>query len=136
MYYLPLRFISVGSDITVCATRIVAIFDAKTVQGKRMAKAAKDSGIYLDARGGRALRSLILMDNDAVIACSLMPITLYKRLQDGQQLYVKNMVRVKDNIKRQFVDKAAEDGITVVETDEYEEVDSAVEDPENKAYPL
>jgi regulator of extracellular matrix RemA (YlzA/DUF370 family) len=120
MFYVPLRFISVGADNVVCASRIIAILDPLSNQGKRLLSQVKKAGNAIDARGGKKLRALILMDNDLLIMSSVSPITLFKRIERNDTFFIKNMQRIDEALMEQFVAQAAEDGIRVIEKDEYE----------------
>lgn len=132
MYQLPLRFISVGSDVVICATRIIGIFNPQTVYGKRLMRSARENNNLIDVRGGRGLRSLILLDNDGVVASSIHPITLFKRIEDGEKVYIKSMASIKETMKKAYITRAKEDGIVIVDKDDYEQLEKDLTSKENR----
>ena len=48
---------------------------------RRLSRAAKDAGTYLDLTAGRTTKALVLMDNGKVYGCALTPRTIAQRIQ-------------------------------------------------------
>lgn len=71
MYQLPLRFIRVSDDVSICATRIVAIMSTNAYQARRTIKDEKQAGTLINAAGRAKVNSAIFLDNGSVIASPL-----------------------------------------------------------------
>lgn len=71
MYQLPLRFIKVSDDVSICATRIVAIMSTNAYQARRTIKDEKQAGTLINAAGRAKVNSAIFLDNGSVIASPL-----------------------------------------------------------------
>lgn len=77
-YMLPLRFIKVssptnetGSDIAICATRIVAIMSTSSYYARKTVKEERQNGTLINAAGREAAKSAVWLDNGTVIASPL-----------------------------------------------------------------
>lgn len=78
-YYLPLNFVKVSigrsdnrqADVTVCATRIVAIMSTDIYQARKTIAAEKKNGTLINAAGTNKVKSAVFMDNGTVIASPL-----------------------------------------------------------------
>ena len=68
---LPLKFIRVSDQMSICATRIVAIMSTQAYQARRLIKDEKRADTLLNAAGRDAVRSAIILDNGAVVASPL-----------------------------------------------------------------
>jgi regulator of extracellular matrix RemA (YlzA/DUF370 family) len=71
VYQLPLRFIKVSDDVSICATRIVAIMSTNAYQARRTIKDEKQAGTLINAAGRAKVNSAIFLDNGSVIASPL-----------------------------------------------------------------
>jgi regulator of extracellular matrix RemA (YlzA/DUF370 family) len=71
LYQLPLRFIKVSDDVSICATRIVAIMSTNAYQARRTIKDEKQAGTLINAAGRAKVNSAIFLDNGSVIASPL-----------------------------------------------------------------
>ena len=80
MIYTPLKFVNVGNNTIVCATRILTIMPTATAPGQRILRRAKKEEKYIDACLGRACKGLVITDMDTVIGSIITPQTLLKRL--------------------------------------------------------
>ena len=78
-YTLPLRFIKVSADrsdnrqfdVSICATRIVAIMSTDIFQARKTISDERKNGTLINAAGLAKAKSAIFMDNGAVIASPL-----------------------------------------------------------------
>lgn len=71
MYQLPLSFCSVGQQVAVCATRIVALMSTNAFQARQTIKNEKRAGTLINAAGRAAVKTAIFLDNGTVIASPL-----------------------------------------------------------------
>lgn len=78
-YTLPLRFIKVSAnrsdkkqfDVSVCATRIVAMMSTKIYQARKTISDERKNGTLINAAGLSKAETAIFMDNGSVIASPL-----------------------------------------------------------------
>lgn len=71
MYMLPLRFMKVGPDVAICATRIVAIMSVNAHQAREQLRLEKKAGTLINASGRVKTKSAVYLDNGTVIASPL-----------------------------------------------------------------
>lgn len=67
-YMLPLKFIRVSDQMSICATRIIAIMSTHAYQARRLIRDEKAADTLLNAAGRDKVKSAIILDNGAVIA--------------------------------------------------------------------
>lgn len=67
MYQLPLRFVRISPDASICATRIVAIISTTTLRGRKVLKQAKGDGHFLDLSSKKGVSTILILDNGTVI---------------------------------------------------------------------
>ena len=67
-YMLPLKFIRVSEDMSICATRIIAIMSTHAYQARRLIREEKLADTLLNAAGRGKVKSAVILDNGAVIA--------------------------------------------------------------------
>lgn len=104
-YMLPLRFIKVSNrnldpkkqfDVTICATRIVAIMSTKSYQARRAIHDEKKSGTLINACGQAAAKSAIFLDNGTVVASPLSANVLLNAIERSNQAAgVKKVARMR-----------------------------------------
>ena len=78
-YTLPLRFIKISQnrsdkrqfDVSICATRIVAMMSTKIYQARKAISDERKNGTLINAAGLSKAETAIFMDNGAVIASPL-----------------------------------------------------------------
>lgn len=78
-YMLPLRFIKVSNkrndvkqfDVSICATRIVALMSTDIYQARRTIHDEKKAGTLINACGTAAAKTAVILDNGSVIASPL-----------------------------------------------------------------
>ena len=78
-YTLPLRFIKVSQnrsdkkqfDVSICATRIVAMMSTDIVQARKAISDERKSGTLINAAGVTKANTAIFLDNGSVIASPL-----------------------------------------------------------------
>lgn len=75
-----MSFVHVGYGNMVNTDRIMAVVRPNTQNGKRYQKGAKTHHLYIDATAGRAVRALLLLDNNYVMGSGISLKTLLKRL--------------------------------------------------------
>ena len=78
MYQLPLRFIKVSDDVSVCATRIVAMMSTNAYQARRTISDEKKAGTLINAAGRGKANTAIFLDNGSVIAS---PVTINRLMK-------------------------------------------------------
>ena len=77
-----MKFINVGFNNMVNASRIIAVIASDSAPAKRLILDAKDSGRSIDCTCGRKTRCVIITDSDHVILSSLQNETISGRLTD------------------------------------------------------
>lgn len=75
MIYTPLKFVNVGNNTIVCATRVISIMPPNSAPGQRILRRAKKEDKYIDACLGRACRALVITDMETVIGSMNSPKT-------------------------------------------------------------
>ena len=68
MIALMHEFVPISDLCSVPVSRIVTIIDAETYQGKALRKEKKADGTLLDTSGNKVARSILILDNGAIIA--------------------------------------------------------------------
>ncbi len=68
---LPLKFIRVSDQMSICATRIVAIMSTHAYQARRLIRDEKAADTLLNAAGRDKVKCAIILDNGAVVASPL-----------------------------------------------------------------
>lgn len=113
---LPLKFIRVSDQMSICATRIVAIISTHAYQARRLIKEEKRAGTLLNASGRGAVRSAIIMDNGAVIASPLTVGQLLGNIQradskssNGKTIRMSKLLKLYDVIPDEIYNGEAED---------------------------
>ena len=75
-----MRFINVGFNNMLNASRVVALVSSDAAPSKRLIQDAKDSGRAVDCTCGRKTRCVIITDSDHVILSALQAETVAGRL--------------------------------------------------------
>lgn len=70
-YMLPLRYIRVGPDVSICATKIICMMSTKCYQARQTLKAQRESRTLINACGKMKAKTAIFMDNGVVISSPL-----------------------------------------------------------------
>lgn len=71
MYQLPLRFIRISEDVSICATRIVAMMSTDTYQARNLIRDEKRAGTLINGAGRAAVKTAIVLDNGTIVASPL-----------------------------------------------------------------
>lgn len=71
MYQVPLKFIRVSEDASICATRIVAMMSTESLQARRALKDERRAGTLVNAAGREQAKTAIFLDNGTVVASPL-----------------------------------------------------------------
>lgn len=100
-YSLPLKFIKVSDDMTICATRIISIMSKNSKTARDIYAAERKNKTIVDGRGrcGKMM-SLIFLDNGAIVASEKTIPQLLNQLEDVQ--YRKHKISTDDRIMRIF----------------------------------
>ena len=77
-----MKFINVGFNNVLNASRVVSLVSSDAAPSKRLVQEAKDKGRAIDCTCGRKTRSVIVTDSDHVILSALQPETIFKRLNE------------------------------------------------------
>ncbi|MGD0917808.1 MAG: DUF370 domain-containing protein [Thermodesulfobacteriota bacterium] len=72
--------VSIGHNYFMESDRVVAILEPNSSPSKKKKRDAAEKGLIIDARGGGPTRSLLILDTNHVILCSLQAETLKSRL--------------------------------------------------------
>ncbi len=75
-----MRFINVGFNNMLNASRVIALVSSDSAPSKRLIQDAKDSGRAVDCTCGRKTRCVIITDSDHVILSALQSETVASRL--------------------------------------------------------
>lgn len=103
-YTLPLRFIKVSAnrsdnrqfDVSVCATRIVAMMSTDIYQARKTISDERKNGTLLNAAGLAKAKTAIFMDNGSVIASPLTVKRLMSAIDKANQIgYAKPNKRMR-----------------------------------------
>lgn len=79
-----MKLVNIGFGSLVAANRILAVVEPDSAPIKRVIQEAKDRGMLIDASYGRKTKSVLLMDTDHVILCSLTPDALAARYTEKE----------------------------------------------------
>ena len=93
-YMLPLRFIKVSTkrtdvkqfDVTICATRIVALMSTELFQARRAIHDEKKAGTLINACGVLAAKTAIFLDNGTVVASPLSVRVIMNAIEKSNQI--------------------------------------------------
>lgn len=67
MYMLPLRFVTVGKELAICATRIVSLITYESNQARSVVKRERKAGNVINACGRGSIRTVIFLDNGTIV---------------------------------------------------------------------
>ena len=70
-YQVPLVFIKLSDDLAICATRIVAMLDMRTNQAINIRRSENKAKTLINGCGRKTAKSLIILDNGAVVSSPL-----------------------------------------------------------------
>ena len=79
-----MRFINVGFNNMLNASRVIALVSSDSAPSKRLIQDAKDSGRAVDCTCGRKTRCVIITDSDHVILSALQAETVARRLSGNE----------------------------------------------------
>lgn len=130
-YYLPLRYIKVSEDVSLCATRIVAMMSTNCHQARETVKKERQNKTLINAAGRSATRTIIILDNGSVVASPFTINRLMKMIEisngkhiSGSQAYATKRMRVydvADEEPNEDLDEEEPDMTAVIDKDEGEE---------------
>lgn len=90
MLFIPLTFVNIGKGNAVCATKVKYMTLPKTAPGFRMVRIAKKEGRFVDATNGKPTKTLIVLDDDTVIACPYSANTTLSRFKVACMDFLNN----------------------------------------------
>jgi regulator of extracellular matrix RemA (YlzA/DUF370 family) len=73
------KFISVGFENLLAASRIIAIINPDSAPARRLVKDARAAKNLIDATSGRKCRSVIIMDDSRAVLSAIQPETIAAR---------------------------------------------------------
>ena len=82
-YTIPLRFIRISTkrsdnrqfDVSICATRIVAIMSTEIYQARKVISDERKNGTLINGCGLAKAKSAIFLDNGTVVSSPMMKTT-------------------------------------------------------------
>ena len=77
------RFISAGFGEDVDAEKVVALLQPDSAPIRRKIQEAKESGLLIDATYGRKVRTVLFMQNGAIMICGIATETMAERLNNS-----------------------------------------------------
>ena len=100
-YMIPLRFIKVSNkrsdvkqyDVSICATRIVAMMSTDIYQARRTIHNEKKSGTLINACGISAAKTAIFLDNGSVVASPLSIPVILNSIEKANQKAVPGQTK-------------------------------------------
>ncbi len=75
-------FAHAGFGCMVCADRVVVVMDYALPASQRYYHTAKEKGFLIDVTKGKGRKSLLLLDNGAVIVSHISSLTMRRRLSN------------------------------------------------------
>ena len=81
------RFIILGFNHFVVASRVVSILNPASAPMRRLREDAKAEGRLVDATQGRKTRSILVTDSNHVILSAILPETLGQRFAQEEELH-------------------------------------------------
>lgn len=125
MYQIPLRFIRISKNVTVCATRIVMMIDSTVVgsYGFNLLRTERREGRLIDATAHEKRRTAIILDNGLVIASARTVQELMRRVELSNTK--QTTAKLRNRTKRMMVypTEDREDAYAVVDEDPNPEID-------------
>ena len=93
-YQVPLRFISVGENLAICATRITSIMSINSLQARDLLKQERLNRTLINGCGRDKAKTAILLDNGSVVSSPYTINVLLSRIERANYKNVKpcNMV--------------------------------------------
>lgn len=70
-YMLPLRYIRVGPDVSICATKIAVMMSTKCYQARQTLKVERENKTLINACGKLKAKTAIFLDNGTVVSSPL-----------------------------------------------------------------
>ncbi len=87
------RLVNIGYGTIIAVDRIIAVVAPESAPIKRIVQEAKELKNLIDATYGRRTRSVIIMDNSAVVLSAVQPETITNR---GNMDMIKEKGRVNE----------------------------------------
>lgn len=131
MYQLPLRFIKVSDDVSICATRIVAIMSTNAYQARRTIKDEKQAGTLINAAGRGKANTAIFLDNGSVIAS---PFTVNRLLTAIERSNHKRTTPARSSTVRLTVYDAVDEEPDPTLDEDVEEISAETEDEPDESH--
>lgn len=128
-YIIPLRFIRISQkhsdnrqfDVSICATRIVAIMSTEIYQARKTISDERKAGTLINGCGQAKAKSAIFLDNGSVVSSPLS----VKRLMS---LIEKSSSKANSRLDKRMRVFDVYDGEANKDEEEVEDVDSVYDD--------
>ena len=78
-----MKLINIGFGNMVSASRLVAIVSPESAPIKRIIQDVRDRGQLIDATYGRKVRTVLFMQNGAIMICGIATETMAERLNNS-----------------------------------------------------
>ena len=128
-YTIPLRFVRVSRkhsdtkqfDVSICATRIVAIMSTEIFQARKTIADERKAGTLINGCGTAKAKSAIFLDNGTVVSSPLSVarlMSLIEKSNDKANSQVDKRMRVMD-----VYDEDPEEDASSYDDEEYEDED-------------
>lgn len=83
-------FVEVSPDLSVCATRIVAIMSTNSFQARETIKAERKAGTLINGAGNQAAHACVFLDNGSVISSHYTVSQIMRLIRRANAKAVKN----------------------------------------------
>ena len=80
-YQVPLRFIQIGDNLAICATRITSIMSTSSYQARELLKQERTNKTLINGCGRDMAKTAILLDNGSVVSSPYSIGTLLRRIE-------------------------------------------------------
>ena len=81
MFSQYIAFVNIGFGHAVCINKVKCLTLPKTAPGIRLQRIAKKDGRFIDGTCGKPMKTLIVMDDNTIIASAFTPATLIVRFR-------------------------------------------------------
>lgn len=88
-YQVPLRFIQVGDNLAICATRITSIISTTSFQARELLRQERVNKTLINGCGRDTAKAAILLDNGCVVSSPYSIRTLLNRIERANYKNIK-----------------------------------------------
>lgn len=134
-YTVPLRFIRISTkrsdnrqfDVSICATRIVAIMSTEMFQARKVIADERKNGTLINACGLSKAKSAIFLDNGTVVSSPMSVNRLIKMINKTDEKARTNITR-RMKVYDVYDDEPEEDNEEISDVSSYDDPAEAYED--------